>query len=292
MRYAAIDIGSNAVKCMVGTIIDSGYPVVIKEMYARVPVRLGTDVFQSGAVSAESEKKLLDSLRAFVLLMKSWNISGAVIAATSAMRDASNGHDILKNIENETGLRTWIIKGKIEAALITDLFAGLGEKKKQKMMIDLGGGSTEVTFANPDNKRKSKSFQIGAVRSLMHEASRVELKKMLDFIENNIDPFGHLIIASGGNINALKSHFGLAEPMYLSFHELQKAYDQLYPLSVNERVERFLIHPDRADVIVPAAEVFLKIMKFTNAQKLMVPKAGLADALILMQHQGKTPEQY
>ena len=156
----------------------------------------------------------------------------------------------------------------------------------------MGGGSTEVTFANPDGKRKSKSFQIGAVRSLMHEASRVELKKLLDFIEDNIDPFGQLIIASGGNINALKSHFGLAEPMYLSFQELQKAYDQLHPLSVNERVERFLIHPDRADVIVPAAEVFLKIMKFANAQKLMVPKAGLADALILMQHQGKTPEQY
>lgn len=292
MRYAAVDIGSNAVKCMVGTVIDNGSPVVIKEMYARVPVRLGTDVFQCGSVSPESEKKLLDSLRAFILLMKSWNVSGAVIAATSAMRDAANGQDILRHIEKETGLRTWIIKGKVEGALITELFVGLGNRDVQKIMIDMGGGSTEVTFANPDGKRKSKSFQIGAVRSLMHEASRVELKKLLDFIEDNIDPFGQLIIASGGNINALKSHFGLAEPMYLSFQELQKAYDQLHPLSVNERVERFLIHPDRADVIVPAAEVFLKIMKFANAQKLMVPKAGLADALILMQHQGKTPEQY
>lgn len=292
MRYAAIDIGSNAVKCMVGTVIDSGSPVVIKEMYARVPVRLGTDVFQSGSISAESEKKLLDSLRAFILLMKSWNVSGAVIAATSAMRDAANGQDILRHIEKETGLRTWIIKGKVEGALITELFVGLGNRDLQKVMIDMGGGSTEITFANTDGKRKSKSFQIGAVRSLMHEASRVELKKLLDFIEDNIDPFGQLIIASGGNINALKSHFGLAEPMFLSFQELQKAYDQLHPLSVSERVERFLIHPDRADVIVPAAEVFLKIMKFANAQKLMVPKAGLADALILMQHQGRTPDEY
>lgn len=292
MRYAAIDIGSNAVKCMVGTVIDSGYPVVIKEMYARVPVRLGTDVFQSGNISAESENKLLNSLEAFILLMKSWNVKGGVIAATSAMRDASNGQDILRSIERKTNLKTWIIKGKIEAALITDLFAGLGKKEVQKIMIDLGGGSTEVTFANPDGKRKSKSFQIGAVRSLLHEASRVELKKMLDFIKDNIDPFGKLIIASGGNINALKSHFGLAEPLYLSYQELQIAYDQLHPLSVSERVERFLIHPDRADVIVPAAEVFLKIMKFANAEKLMVPKAGLADALILMQYQKKTPEQY
>ncbi|HBG69402.1 MAG: hypothetical protein A2W93_15500 [Bacteroidetes bacterium GWF2_43_63] len=292
MRYAAIDIGSNAVKCMVGTVIDNGYPVVIKEMYARVPVRLGTDVFQSGSISAESEIKLLNSLEAFILLMKSWNVDGAVIAATSAMRDASNGQDILRSIERKTNLKTWIIKGKVEAALITDLFAGLGKNEVQKIMIDLGGGSTEVTFANPDGKRKSKSFQIGAVRSLLHEVSRVELRKMLDFIEDSIDPFGHLIIASGGSINALKSHFGLAEPLYLTFQELQKAYDQLHPLSVSERVERFLIHPDRADVIVPAAEVFLKIMKFANAQKLMVPKAGLADALILMQHQGRTPEQY
>jgi exopolyphosphatase/guanosine-5'-triphosphate,3'-diphosphate pyrophosphatase len=292
MRYAAIDIGSNAVKCMVGTVIENDYPVVIKEMYARVPIRLGTDVFQSGSVSADSEKKLLDSLQAFTLLMKSWHVSGAVIAATSAMRDAANGQDILRHIEEQTNLKTWIIKGKVEAALITELFAGLGKKELQKIMIDLGGGSTEVTFANPDGKRKSKSFQIGAVRSLLHEASKVELRKMLDFIEDNIDPFGQLIIASGGNINALKSHFGLAEPMYLSFQELQRAYDQLHPLSVSERVERFLIHPDRADVIVPAAEVFLKIMKFANAQKLMVPKAGLADALILMQHQGRTPDEY
>lgn len=292
MRYAAIDIGSNAVKCMVGTVISSESPVVIKEMYARVPVRLGTDVFQSGSVTALSEKKLIDSLKAFVLLMKSWNVNSAVIAATSAMRDASNGTEILKHIEKETGLRTWIIKGKVEAALITDLFAGLGEKNVQKIMIDMGGGSTEVTFANPDGKRKSKSFQIGAVRSLIHEASRVELRKMLGFLEDNIDPFGQLMIGSGGNINALKTHFGLSEPLYLSLQELQRAYDMLHPLSVSERIERFLIHPDRADVIVPAAEVFLKIMKFTNTQKMMVPKAGLADALILMQHRGRTPEQY
>ena len=292
MRYAAIDIGSNAVKCMVGTVIDNGNPFVIKEMYARVPVRLGTDVFQSGSISDESEKKLLNSLRAFILLMKSWNIKDGVIAATSAMRDASNGKDILRDIEKVTGLRTWIIKGKVEGALITELFAGLGDKDMQKIIIDLGGGSTEVTFANPDGKRKSKSFQIGAVRSLMHEASKAELKKLLGFIENNIDPLGQLIIASGGNINALKSHFGLSEPLFLTFQELQRAYDQMYPLTVNERVERFLIHPDRADVIVPAAEVFLKIMKFANAQKIMVPKSGLADALILMQHKGKTLEQY
>jgi exopolyphosphatase / guanosine-5'-triphosphate,3'-diphosphate pyrophosphatase len=101
-----------------------------------------------------------------------------------------------------------------------------------------------------------------------------------------------LMIASGGNVNALKSHFGLSEPMYLTFSELQKAYDMLHPLSVDERVQRFLIHPDRADVIVPAAEVFLKIMKFANIQKLLVPKAGFADALILMQHLGRTPDEY
>ena len=292
MRYAAIDIGSNAVKCMVGVVIDNGSPVVIKEMYARIQIRLGTDVYKSGYISKETEKKLLDSVKAFKLLIKSWNVEGAVIGATSAMRDATNGNDLLRKIEKKTDIKTWIIKGKVEAALITELFVGLGSKDIQKIMIDLGGGSTEVIFANSSGLRKSNSFQIGAVRSLMHEASRAELKKMFDFIESQIDPKGQIVIASGGNINALKSHFGLSEPQHLTLDELQRAYDQLCPLSVTERIERFLLHPDRADVIVPAAEIFLNIMKFIKAQKIMIPKAGLADALILMQHQGKTPEKY
>ena len=221
---------------MVGVVIDNGSPVVIKEMYARIPIRLGTYVFKSCYISKESEKKLLDSVKAFKLLIKSWNVEGAVIGATSAMRDATNGNELLRKIEKKTDIKTWIIKGKVEAALITELFVGLGSKDIQKIMIDLGGGSTEVIFANSSGLRKSNSFQIGAVRSLMHEASRAELKKMFDFIESQIDPKGQIVIASGGNINALKSHFGLSEPQHLTLDELQRAYDQLCPLSVTERI--------------------------------------------------------
>lgn len=292
MRYAAIDIGSNAVKCMIGTVIESPDPVVIKESYIRVPIRLGTDVFQTGLVSKDSEVKLLDSLKAFGLLIKAWNVPNAVIAATSAMRDARNGMDILVDIERATKFRTWIIKGKTEAALIAELFAHTGSKGAQKLIVDLGGGSTEITLIEPDGRRKTKSFQIGAVRSLMNTVNHKEFRNLLTFLEENFDPANCVMIASGGNINALKSHFGLQFPQYLTFTELQRAYDQLHPLTVSERVERFLIHPDRADVIVPAAEVFLKIMQFTNSEKILVPKAGLADALILMQHQGKTPDKF
>ncbi|PKP02868.1 MAG: hypothetical protein CVU11_10340 [Bacteroidetes bacterium HGW-Bacteroidetes-6] len=292
MRYAAIDIGSNAVKLMVGTVVDGSVsPVVIKELYVRVPVRLGADVFQTGIIPETTQRKLLDGIRAFKLIIQVWNVDGVIVAATSAMRDAANGSEVIAAVENESGLNTHIIKGKTEAALVTELFRNLGNPGIQKIIVDLGGGSTEITLLQPDGKLKSKSFQIGAVRSLMQKVKPAEVKKMMVWLDNNVDHQNHCIMATGGNINALRSHFGLSVPNHILLGELQNAYDTLLPMSVDERIAQFMINPDRADVIVPAADIFLQIMKHTGDERILAPKAGLADALILMQYLGKTPEE-
>lgn len=292
MRYAAVDIGSNAVKLMVGTVVDGLVsPSVIKELYVRVPVRLGTDVFEKGVVETDTMQKLLDGIKAFSLIIKVWNVDGAVIAATSAMRDAGNGAEIISAIERESGLPTYIIKGKTEAALITELFRYAGTSGVQKVIVDLGGGSTEITLLQPNGGIISKSFQVGAVRSLMNKVKKSEIKKMMAWLDSNIDFSNHCIMASGGNINALRSHFGLSVPDYILMSELQLAYNTMKELSVEERISRFLLNPDRADVIVPAAQIFLQIMKHTGDERILVPKSGLADALILMQYLGKTPDQ-
>jgi exopolyphosphatase/guanosine-5'-triphosphate,3'-diphosphate pyrophosphatase len=292
MRYAAIDIGSNAVKLMIGTVVDGSVsPAVIKELYARVPVRLGTDVFEMGVVGQDTLQRLLDGVKAFCLIIKVWNVDGAVVAATSAMRDSGNGTEVIEAISKESGLPTYIIKGKTEAALVTELFRNTGTPNVQKIIVDLGGGSTEITLLQRNGKMLSQSFQVGAVRSFMNKVNPCEVKKMMAWLDRHVDYSSHCIMATGGNINALRSHFGLHVPNYILMSELQDAFNTLKPLSMDERISRFLLNPDRADVIVPAAEIFLQIMKHTGDDRILVPKAGLADALILMQHSEKTPNQ-
>ncbi len=284
MRFAAIDIGSNAVKCLVASVADhSGSYKVIREMYARVPLRLGTDVFDHGSILNQTRLDLIEAVKAFSMQIKLWKVGDALIGATSAMRDAKNGKEILEELHRATGLPARIIPGREEAMLVADMYRYIEAGDAGRLVVDAGGGSTDITFISGQLAPVSESFRIGAVRMLMHGFPEQEFRRMYRFIDKHRKPDHLLLIGSGGNIHALCSHFSRAARNELSLNELDHAWKELRGLRPEERVNRHQISSDRADVIVPAAEIFLNIMKHLGVNRLRVPGAGLADALVLRQ---------
>lgn len=286
-KLAGIDIGSNAIRLLVSNIITNkkgDNPSFKKSALVRVPIRLGVDSFVKGKISKENKDRMVKALKAFKLLMEVHGVTNYYACATSAMRDASNGEEIAKEILDETSIKINIIDGKKEAAIIfsTDL-SEIIEKDKSYLYVDVGGGSTEFTVFSKGEIINSKSFKLGTVRLLNY--SKKEAKEiwneMESWVKHNTKNLKKLsLIGSGGNINKIYKLSGkpVGKPLSLIF--MKAHYQFLKQMTYEERISELDLNPDRADVIVPATSIYLNAMLWSGAKKIFVPKIGLADGII------------
>ena len=286
VNYAAIDIGSNAVRLLIKSIDREAVQEkkFKKVMMLRVPLRLGFDVFSIGELSEKKVDKLRRLMKAFRQLMKIYDVDDYRACATSAMRDARNGRTIIKKIEKDTGIRIEIIDGQEEARMIyNNHIECMEDRLGNYMYVDVGGGSTEINLLTNGELVWSVSYNIGTVRMLSNavkEGTWQQIEEELMKVTEGVAAIN--IIGSGGNINKL---FRLADKkdkklQRLPVSSLQTVYDVLKPLTPEERVEAFSLKQDRADVIVPAAEIFLKIAEVVHAEYIYVPVIGLSDGII------------
>ena len=286
VNYAAIDIGSNAVRLLIKSIDREAVQEkkIKKVMMLRVPLRLGFDVFSIGELSEKKADKLRRLMKAFRQLMKIYDVDDYRACATSAMRDARNGRTIIKKIEKDTGIRIEIIDGQEEARMIyNNHIECMEDRLGNYMYVDVGGGSTEINLLTNGELVWSVSYNIGTVRMLSNAVKEGTWQQMEEELMKVTEGVAAInIIGSGGNINKL---FRLADKkdkklQRLPVSSLQTVYDVLKPLTPEERVEAFSLKQDRADVIVPAAEIFLKISEVVHAEYIYVPVIGLSDGII------------
>ena len=286
VNYAAIDIGSNAVRLLIKSIDREAVQEkkIKKVMMLRVPLRLGFDVFSIGELSEKKADKLRRLMKAFRQLMKIYDVDDYRACATSAMRDARNGRTIIKKIEKDTGIRIEIIDGQEEARMIyNNHIECMEDRLGNYMYVDVGGGSTEINLLTNGELVWSVSYNIGTVRMLSNAVKEGTWQQMEEELMKVTEGVAAInIIGSGGNINNL---FRLADKkdkklQRLPVSSLQTVYDVLKPLTPEERVEAFSLKQDRADVIVPAAEIFLKIAEVVHAEYIYVPVIGLSDGII------------
>jgi exopolyphosphatase/guanosine-5'-triphosphate,3'-diphosphate pyrophosphatase len=293
-KYGAIDIGSNAIRLLIANVIiaEDKEPQFKKSSLVRVPIRLGAEVFVGqGMISEDSIQRLIDALNAFQLLMKTHHVERFKACATSAMREARNGEEVVQEIFKKTGVQIDIIGGKKEAAIIssTDLNE-LIEGDNSYLYVDVGGGSTEFTLFSKGKIIQSKSFKMGTVR-LLNNKKLVNKEIFADvekWIKKNTKDLKRIsLIGSGGNINKLFKMSGRTEGKPISYIYLSAQYQFLKRMSFEERISELSLNPDRAEVIIPATKIYLSAMKWSNARKIYVPKIGLVDGIIKSLHFNK-----
>ncbi|MBK6522349.1 MAG: exopolyphosphatase [Sphingobacteriaceae bacterium] len=283
MVFAAIDIGSNAMRLLFCRVYKvDGKPHFSKEELIRMPIRLGEDVFLHGKISDEKADRLVTALKGFSELIKAYGVQASKAVATSAMRDASNGAEIIEKVKKETGLTVEIINGKLEASLVfSNHIEELINPKHAYLYIDVGGGSTELTLYFNNKVIAAKSFNIGTVRMLLDKIEKDEMENMKIWLKRNTVGIHPLFaIGSGGNINKIYKMSGKKETKHLSYDKLKGLYDMLNSYTYQERIERLELKPDRADVIIPAAKIFLTVMKTADIERIYVPQIGLSDGLV------------
>lgn len=296
-KYAAIDIGSNAIRLLIATFIEKeGEPPHVKKTsLVRVPIRLGADVFQQGKISEASYLRMLDAMNAFCLVMKVHNVKSYRACATSAMREAGNGHEIAERIKKETGLPIHIIDGNEEASLIalTDLKTLL-DMNKVFLYVDVGGGSTEFTVFASGKTVASRSFKLGTVRLINNNVSSEHWSEVKDWISENTSRYDVVsLIGSGGNINSIYKGSGMKLGKPLTYFYLSNFYEEIKSLSYQDRIFEYNMNEDRADVIIPATRIYLSAMKWSNARDIYVPKIGLSDGIVrslYQEHKAKEME--
>ena len=284
-NYAAIDIGSNAVRLLIKEIKEEqGKAHFSKVLMLRVPLRLGFDVFDIGKISEKKEKNMIRLMKAFRHLMKIYDVKHCRACATSAMRDAKNGMDIIKQIEKKTGVHIDIIDGQEEAKIIyNNHVEHMEDQKGNYMYVDVGGGSTEINLLSEGQLVCSRSYNIGTVRMLNNAVKDSEWERLKNDLAELAKSYPQTnIIGSGGNINKL---YRLADKknkkkMTMQVSVLQEVHTRLKALSLEERMEQFGMKPDRADVIIPAGEIFLTIANIIGASYIHVPVIGLSDGII------------
>ena len=287
MNIAAIDIGSNGARLLIKRFDPEALreeDKIKKVMFIRVPLRLGKDVFSLGKVSKEREKMMIHMMKGFKQFMKLNDVEQFRACATSAMRDAENGKKVLKKIERETGIKLEIIKGQEEAKL---LFNNLVEKTDSNegsfAYIDVGGGSTEVSIIHDGVLAESFSYNMGTLRMLSGKVTAETEKLFKANLTRYAEQYGEVkIIGSGGNINKLNklARHGKGNAKELPLAELKRLYQMMQPLSIEERQISFSLKEDRADVIIPAAEIFLKASEYLKCESIMVPNISLADSIV------------
>lgn len=283
-KYAAIDIGSNAIRLLIANIIEEKgkSPRFKKSSLVRVPIRLGADVFLKGKISKVNKERMLDTMEAFKLLMKSHKVEKYKACATSAMREASNGEKLANAILAATDIKIDIIGGEEEAAIIaaTDLHSYIDENKTY-LYVDVGGGSTEFTVIHLGKTITSRSFKIGTVRLLNDIVKKETWSELEVWIKEHTAIYEKIdVIGSGGNINKIFKISGKALGKPLTYFYLTSYYNMLQSYSYEERITELDLNQDRADVIIPATRIYLSAMKWSGAKDIYVPKIGLADGII------------
>ncbi|OWR13492.1 exopolyphosphatase [Chryseobacterium sp. VAUSW3] len=284
MRIAAIDIGSNAARLLINEVTEpkKGKPEFMKLNLLRIPLRLGIDVFTQGKIGAEREGMVISSMKVFSDLMKIYKVEHYRACATSAMRDAKNGAEIIDAVKKTSGIDIEIISGDEEATLIYENHVAEGlDKGSAYLYIDVGGGSTELTFYENGEMKYEHSFNIGTIRLLNNLVNDEHWKEMKEEIRKNINSKKPVVaIGSGGNINKIFSMSKTKDGKPMSAAYLKKCYKEMKGLTVAERMSRYAIREDRADVVVPALEIFNNVMTWSDIDKIFVPKISVADGLI------------
>ncbi len=284
MKFAAIDIGSNAIRLLIEEVHMDGKMFHIEKVsLTRVPVRLGEDVFKTGKISEEKIRQLSKTMRAFWYLMDVHRIEMFRACATSAMREASNNKEVIDRIANEANIRIELLSGDSEAELIfSNYFAQNLNHDANYLYIDVGGGSTELTLIKKGKKIKGESFDLGTVRMLTGTVKKSTWEKAKKWIQSENIRKGNLTaIGTGGNINTVFKIQGKKPTEAISVSEINEQYTMLKSLTFQQRITRMRLRPDRADVILPACEIYLKLMDYSGITNMLVPKVGLADGIIL-----------
>ncbi len=284
MRLAAIDIGSNAARLLISDVIPGpqAIPEFLKIALVRVPLRLGFDVFDKGEISTSKVEKIIKTIKSYKLLLDVYEVKHIKACATSAMRDAANSTEIIKKVKAETGIHIHIISGQEEASFIYENhFAENLTKDESYLYIDVGGGSTELTFFSDGRLIFKESFNIGTIRLLKNQVTEAQWDEMKEFIRSRTKGYHHVTaIGSGGNINKVFSLSKRKEGKPLSLELLRDYYKEFSTMSLPQRMSLYKLREDRADVIVPALLIYINVMRWTDADEIFVPKIGLADGLI------------
>ncbi|MCF1422159.1 MULTISPECIES: Ppx/GppA phosphatase family protein [Mangrovimonas] len=283
-KYAAIDIGSNAVRLLIANIIEEKdkEPRFRKSSLVRVPIRLGADVFLNQEISEYNKNRMADTMLAFNLIMKSHNVVKYKACATSAMREANNGEEVVDLVLKNSGVQIDIIDGEEEAAIIaaTDLHSFLDDTKTY-LYVDVGGGSTEFTVIHLGKNVASRSFKVGTVRLLNDIVNKETWDELQLWIKENTKEYEKVdLVGSGGNINKIFKLSGKRMGKPLTYFYLTSFYNMLHTYSYEQRITELDLNQDRADVIIPATRIYLSAMKWSGAKDIYVPKIGLADGIV------------
>ena len=290
-KYAAIDIGSNAMRLLIANIVEEKGKVTqfSKSSLVRVPIRLGQDAFTVGEITEDNIERMVDAMKAFKLLMKVHRVERYMACATSAMREAYNGKEVVDLIKKKADIKIEIIDGKKEAAIIasTDL-KYLLKTDETYLYVDVGGGSTEFSLFNNGKMVVSKSFKIGTVRLLNNMVSDIVWQEIEKWIKIHTQEYEQVtLIGSGGNINKLFKMSGKLQEKPLSYMYVNAQYASLNAMSYEQRITELGLNADRADVIIPAVKIYLNAMKWSGARNIYVPKIGLSDGIVKAMYYGK-----
>jgi exopolyphosphatase/guanosine-5'-triphosphate,3'-diphosphate pyrophosphatase len=283
LRYAAIDIGSNAVRLLIADIKENdGIVSFKKNTLIRVPLRLGDDAFLDQHISDKKAADLVKTMQAFRNLMDVYKVTKYMACATSAMREAKNGAEVVKQIKEEADIKLEIVHGQIEAKIIYASHAEQNiDKNKNYLYVDVGGGSTELSLFSSGELVASKSFNIGTIRILDNQDTEESWNSMREFIREHTRQFkGVLGIGTGGNINKLYKLSEEKNKAPLAFSKLKALYDYLDSFSLKDRINVLGLNQDRADVIIPACEIYLSVMKWAGIKNIYVPSVGMVDGII------------
>jgi exopolyphosphatase/guanosine-5'-triphosphate,3'-diphosphate pyrophosphatase len=280
---AAIDIGSNAARLLICEVVRKGKEIEFNRLnIVRIPLQLGFDVFETGFIGSKKKKMLIDTIKAYKQLMKVYEVEHYMACATSAMRDAQNSKEIIKEIESETSIEIEVISGELEAEIIYENhIAELLDTTDSYLYMDVGGGSTELTLYHNNELVLQESFNIGTVRLLTNKVKEDTWDELKEVCKSISKKYDHITgIGSGGNINKIFSLLRSKDEKYLQTSAVKEMHKDMLELNVEERMKKYNIKKDRAEVIVPALLIYNNLFKWCGIDQVLVPKIGLADGLI------------
>lgn len=283
LKFASIDIGSNAMRLLLCNVYEGGAePLFKKSELMRFPLRLGEDAFLLGYISESTIRRLVKIMRGFRLLIEAYDAIGYRVCATAAMREATNRKEVLDRVKAEAGVTIEIIEGRLEAEIIySNHIAEHLEHDNNYLYIDVGGGSTEITLFSKGKMITSGSYNIGTIRMLHNKVTKEmwrDFKEQVRKLAEGNKPI--VAIGSGGNINKIFKIANRKENQFLSFDKLKECYDYVSSFTFDQRIRDLQLNPDRADVIIPAFRIFIAILKAAEIERIMVPQVGLSDGII------------
>jgi exopolyphosphatase/guanosine-5'-triphosphate,3'-diphosphate pyrophosphatase len=283
LKFAAIDVGSNAVRLLVENVFEvAGKPQFKKQSLVRVPLRLGMDVFKTGEISEAKKNMLVLTIESFKNLMDAHGVIKYKACATSALRESANSAQIVKEIQEKAGIKVHLITGPEEAKYLSSVaFEEFMNHEDDYLYMDVGGGSVEYTFISKGQKLIAKSFKMGTIRLLEEKVSESDWDEMCRWLRKNVQGLQNLsIIGTGGNINRYYRLANKKDYQPLDYKSMKRVFNVLNSLTYEERIIQFKLNPDRADVIIPAGDLFIKVMEIVSANHIHVPKMGLADGIV------------